>query len=44
MPMGLHSVVWNGRDMNNMAVSSGVYFYRISSFKNTITNKMLLMK
>jgi len=44
MPAGLHSVVWNGRDMNNKAVASGVYFYRVSSPKATHTKRMLLMK
>ena len=44
MPAGMHSVVWNGRDMNNQAVASGVYFYRISSPQNTQTKRMLLMK
>ena len=28
---GNHSVVWNGLDDNNQAVSSGVYFYRMVS-------------
>jgi len=41
---GLHSVVWNSKDMNNAAVASGVYFYRISSPNKTQTRKMLLMK
>ena len=41
---GLHSVVWNSKDMNNADVASGVYFYRISSPNKTQTRKMLLMK
>lgn len=44
MPAGMHSVVWNGRDSNNAAVASGVYFYRVSSPKATQTKRMLLMK
>ncbi len=44
MPAGIHSVVWDGRDMNNKAVASGVYFYRVSSPKATQTKRMLLMK
>ena len=45
MPAGTHSVVWNGRDMENKAVATGVYFYRISSPKEgSITKKMMLMK
>lgn len=44
MPGGTHSVVWNGRDNDNNAVASGVYFYRVSSPKATRTKRMLLMK
>jgi hypothetical protein len=44
MPAGMHSVVWDGRDSNNTAVASGVYFYRVSSPKATQTKRMLLMK
>jgi len=44
MPAGMHSVVWDGRDMNNTAVASGVYFYRVSCPKVTQTKRMLLMK
>ena len=42
---GYHSVVWDGRDMFGSAVSSGVYFYRISG-ENGWTNvkKMILLK
>jgi len=41
---GQHSVVWNGKDENNRAVSSGVYFYRMETRNYKSTNKMLLMK
>jgi hypothetical protein len=44
MKAGIHSVVWNGRDMNKQAVASGVYFYRLSSPSKTQTKRMLLMK
>jgi len=45
MPAGTHSIVWNGRDMKNKAVATGVYFYRISSPKEgSKTKKMMLMK
>lgn len=44
MSAGLHSVVWDAKDLNNTAVASGVYFYRISSPKQTLTKRMLLMK
>jgi hypothetical protein len=44
MPAGMHSVVWDGRDSNNAAVASGVYFYRVSTPMATQTKRMLLMK
>ena len=44
MPAGMHSMLWDGRDNNNAAVASGVYFYRVSSPKATQTKRMLLMK
>lgn len=41
---GNHKIIWNGTDNNGNAVSSGVYFYRLSSSEQTITKKMLLSK
>ena len=41
---GAHSVIWSGKDSSNNAVSSGVYFYRLSSKDYTATSKMLLLK
>ena len=41
---GDHSVVWNGRDEANRAVSSGIYFYRMQNGTFTSTRKMILMK
>ncbi|MDD4222956.1 MAG: FlgD immunoglobulin-like domain containing protein [Candidatus Cloacimonetes bacterium] len=41
---GNHSVVWNGMDNLGNSVSSGLYFYRLSSDGNTVTRKMLLAK
>ncbi|NLW18760.1 MAG: T9SS type A sorting domain-containing protein [Candidatus Cloacimonetes bacterium] len=41
---GNHSVVWNGYDNDGRSVSSGLYFYRLSSDGNTVTRKMLLAK
>ncbi|HPS40028.1 MAG TPA: FlgD immunoglobulin-like domain containing protein [Candidatus Cloacimonadota bacterium] len=43
-PTGMHSVVWDGRDNNNAAVASGVYFYRVSTPQATQTKRMLLIK
>ena len=41
---GNHSVEWNGRDSGGGIVSSGVYFYRISSNKNVQAKKMILLR
>jgi PKD repeat protein len=41
---GTHSVVWNGTDSNNKPVSSGIYFYKISSVNESVMKKMLLLK
>lgn len=43
-PAGNHSVVWNGKDDNGRSVSSGVYFYRMSTEGYSKTSKMILMK
>ena len=41
---GYHSVVWNGKDMNNREVSSGVYYYRMTCGKYTAGKKVVLLK
>ena len=41
---GQHSIVWNGKDDNNKTVSSGIYFYKITTADFQATRKMLLMK
>ncbi|MFZ1683635.1 MAG: FlgD immunoglobulin-like domain containing protein, partial [Candidatus Zixiibacteriota bacterium] len=41
---GRHSVTWNGTDGAGRAVSSGVYFYRLSTESFTTSRKMLLIK
>ncbi|NLN85663.1 MAG: T9SS type A sorting domain-containing protein, partial [Candidatus Cloacimonetes bacterium] len=41
---GNYKVVWNGRDNNNQAVSSGIYFYKMQAGKYSSTKKMVLMK
>jgi len=41
---GFYSVVWDGKDSKGNHVSSGVYFYRMSSGKYSATRKMMLMK
>jgi len=41
---GDHKVVWNGTDNGGQSVSSGVYFYRLTTNGHTETRKMMLMK
>jgi hypothetical protein len=43
-PQGKHRVVWDGRDDEGKAVSSGVYLFRLESGKAAIVRKMLLAK
>lgn len=44
MPSGLHSRIWDGLDDRGCAVASGIYLYRISSGKQSISKKMIMMK
>jgi Secretion system C-terminal sorting domain len=39
-----YTVSWNGKDENNKAVSSGVYFYRMETEKDRFQRKMILLK
>lgn len=41
---GPQSVTWTGNDSNGKAVSSGIYFYKLSTETSTTTKKMVLMK
>lgn len=41
---GPHTVTWNGRNAAGDAVATGVYFYRLSAGKSTLTRKMILLK
>jgi len=41
---GRHETVWEGTDRNGTRVSSGVYFYRLTWGKNSMTKKMLMVK
>ncbi|HHV36528.1 MAG TPA: choice-of-anchor D domain-containing protein [Candidatus Cloacimonetes bacterium] len=44
MPPGEHRVVWNGRDNNNRAVASGVYFLKMNAGDYSASRKMIMMK
>ncbi|HEX6791863.1 MAG TPA: M6 family metalloprotease domain-containing protein [Candidatus Krumholzibacteria bacterium] len=43
-PAGVYSLEWNGRDDRGVAVSSGVYFYRITAGSFNDVRKMTLLK
>jgi hypothetical protein len=44
LPAGDHNIVWNGRDDNGAALSSGLYLYRVEANGQTITRKTMLLK
>lgn len=41
---GYHEILWDGRNENGMAVSSGVYIYRLETATGVKARKMLLVK
>ena len=41
---GTHEVKWSGLNKNGSSVSSGVYLYKLTAGKNSITRKMVLMR
>ena len=41
---GVHSVIWNSTDTFGNAVTSGVYFYRLTANGMSSTRKLMLMK
>jgi len=44
LAQGTHRLVWNGKDSKQRSVSSGVYYYRLTTSSGILTKKMLLMK
>jgi PKD repeat protein len=44
LPIGRHSVVWNGRDNSGKITASGIYFYDLKVGNYQQTKKMILMK
>ena len=41
---GRYSLIWNGHDKDNRMVSSGLYFYHLSTPEYQKTKKMMLIK
>ncbi len=41
---GTHHVTWNGRDNHGEEVTSGIYFYRLTTTGTSETRKMMLLK
>jgi hypothetical protein len=41
---GTYSVEWNGKNINGLSVSSGIYLYMLRSGNTVISKKMLLVK
>jgi hypothetical protein len=43
-PSGSYEVYWNGIDLNNKQVASGVYFCTLKTERNYVSRKMILLK
>ena len=41
---GSHSVVWDGTNSLNQSVGNGVYIYRLKTFDQTISKRMVLIR
>jgi len=41
---GNHSIVWDGKDNNNINCGTGVYFYKMKTGRTTQTKKMMIIK
>jgi flagellar hook assembly protein FlgD len=43
-PVGTHRITWDGRNNAGNVVSSGVYFYRMTSGSFVDSKRMVLLK
>ncbi|MCF7792878.1 MAG: T9SS type A sorting domain-containing protein [Candidatus Cloacimonetes bacterium] len=43
-PVGSYEIYWNGKDLNNKCVASGVYFCTLKTDRNCVSKKMILLK
>lgn len=41
---GEHSAVWNGKDENEKLVSSGIYFYKLTTKNSVVAKRMIMLK
>ena len=41
--IGIHKIEWNGKDDSGKSVSSGIYFYKLSTDDYSISKKMILL-
>ena len=41
---GQHHIVWNGTDCNKNSAGSGMYLYRLTAGKESISKKMILLR
>jgi hypothetical protein len=44
LPVGNHSVIWNGQNDNQQPVGSGLYFYKLQGTSSAQIKRMLLLK
>ncbi len=44
LDFGMHELVWDGTDDRGNATSSGVYFYRLTAGRKSITRKLTMLK
>ncbi len=40
----VYTIIWDGKDDNGIQVASGIYIYKLTSSKNSISRKMVLVR